>query len=124
MEASWPDIPEDVAIDVMPASNGEYAPKPPTRQQIAIMLLQDEKIEHSRRRFNMDRRSFVRIAAAYTIGISATNTVADLASSRPAVTGGFSTDRFRAGAVRSQLSDRRDEGCGCGRGNRREFLVR
>ncbi|MGQ0632360.1 MAG: hypothetical protein ACT4P1_15165 [Sporichthyaceae bacterium] len=72
---TWPDIPEDVSIDVMPASNGEYVPKPPTRQQIQIMKLQDEKIEHYRRRFNMDRRSFVRTAAGYAIGIWAINAV-------------------------------------------------
>ncbi len=72
---TWPDVPEDVAIDVMPASNGEYVPKPPSRNQLHIMALQDEKIEHYRRKFNMDRRSFVRTAAAYAIGISAINTV-------------------------------------------------
>ncbi len=72
---TWPDVPEDVAIDVMPCSNGEYVPKPPSRNQLAIMALQDEKIEHYRRRFAMDRRSFVRTAAAYAIGISAINTV-------------------------------------------------
>ncbi len=72
---TWPDIPEDVAIDVMPTSNGEYVPKPPTRQQIAIMALQDEQIEIQRRRFNMSRRSFVRTSAAYAIGIWAINAV-------------------------------------------------
>jgi hypothetical protein len=72
---TWPDVPEDVAIDVMPCSNGEYVPKPPSRSQLQIMALQDEKIEHYRRKFNMDRRSFVRTAAAYAIGISAINTV-------------------------------------------------
>ncbi|MGQ0467434.1 MAG: hypothetical protein ACT4QG_19225 [Sporichthyaceae bacterium] len=71
----WPDIPEDVAIDVMPTSNGEYVPKPPTRQQLQIMALQDQEIEAQRRRFGMDRRSFVRTAAAYAIGIWAINAV-------------------------------------------------
>jgi uncharacterized protein len=72
---TWPDIPEDVPIDVMPASNGEYVPKPPTKSQLQIMALQDEQVEHWRRRFNMDRRSFVRTAAGYAIGIWAINQV-------------------------------------------------
>jgi hypothetical protein len=74
-KASWPDIPEDVAIDVMPTSNGEYVPKPPTQKQLAIMALQDQEIERQRRLFNMDRRSFVRTAAAYAIGLWAINVV-------------------------------------------------
>ncbi|MGQ0624098.1 MAG: hypothetical protein ACT4PP_05495 [Sporichthyaceae bacterium] len=72
---TWPDISEDVAIDVMPTSNGEYVPKDPTAAQIRIMALQDEQIEIHRRRFNMDRRAFVRTAAAYSIGIWAINAV-------------------------------------------------
>jgi uncharacterized protein len=71
----WPDPPEDVAIDVMPASNGEYIPQDPTPAQIRIMALQNEKIEEVRRRFGMSRRQFVRTAAAYGIGVWAIDQV-------------------------------------------------
>jgi uncharacterized protein len=74
----WPDPPEDVAIDVMPASNGEYLPgfgRGPSPQQRAIMDLQNEQIEHHRRRFGMSRRDFVRTAAAYAIGVWAIDQV-------------------------------------------------
>ncbi len=71
----WPDMPEDVAIDVMPASNGEYMPKPPTPEQQAIMALQDEKVEEVRRKFGMSRRDFVRTAGAFAIGVWAIDQV-------------------------------------------------
>jgi hypothetical protein len=71
----WPDPPEDVAIDVMPASNGEYIPRDPTPAQLRIMALQNEKIEEVRRRFGMSRRQFVRTAAAYGIGVWAIDQV-------------------------------------------------
>lgn len=71
----WPDPPEDVAIDVLPASNGEYIPKDPSPQQLKIMALQNEKIEEERRRFGMSRRDFVRTAAAYGIGVWAIDQV-------------------------------------------------
>jgi uncharacterized protein len=70
-----PEIPEDPAIDVLPASNGEYVPKPPSRQQRAIMALQDEKIEECRTRFGMSRREFVRTSAAMGIGVWAINQI-------------------------------------------------
>jgi uncharacterized protein len=63
------ELSEDLPIDVLPFSNGEYLPRPATRRQQAIMALQDEKVEEYRRRFNMSRRDFVRSAAALTIGI-------------------------------------------------------
>jgi len=71
----WPDPPEDVAIDVLPASNGEYVPKDPSPAQLRIMALQNEKIEETRRRFGMNRRQFVRTAAAYSIGVWAIDQV-------------------------------------------------
>ena len=71
----WPDPPEDVAIDVLPASNGEYVPKDPSPAQLRIMALQDEKIEETRRKFGMSRRQFVRTAAAYSIGVWAIDQV-------------------------------------------------
>lgn len=70
-----PDVPEDPAIDVLPASNGEYVPKPPSQKQQAIMALQNQKIEETRRRFGMSRREFVRTSAAMGIGVWAVNQV-------------------------------------------------
>ena len=72
---SWTDPPEDVAIDVLPCSNGEYVPKDPSPNQLKIMALQNEKIEETRRRFNMTRRDFVRTSAAYAIGVWAIDKV-------------------------------------------------
>jgi uncharacterized protein len=62
------ELTEDLPMDVLPVSNGEYFPGRPTREQRAIMALQDEKIEETRRRFGMSRRDFVRTAAAMSIG--------------------------------------------------------
>ncbi|MPZ64646.1 MAG: hypothetical protein GEU83_03715 [Pseudonocardiaceae bacterium] len=69
------DPPEDPAIDVLPASNGEYVPKPPSRRQRAIMALQDQKIEEQRHKFGLSRRDFVRTAAAMGIGVWAVDQV-------------------------------------------------
>lgn len=71
----WPDLPEDMPLDVLPASNGEFVPPPATPEQRAVMALQNEGIEHWRRRFNMSRRDFVRTAAAMAIGFWALETV-------------------------------------------------
>ena len=70
-----PEPPEDPAIDVLPASNGEYVPKPPNKRQLAIMGLQNEKIEGECRRFGMNRRDFVRTSAAMAIGVWAVNQI-------------------------------------------------
>jgi hypothetical protein len=79
MSQSWkhylPDPSEDPAIDVLPASNGEYVPQNPSPAQRRIMALQDEKIEALRRRFGMSRRQFVRTAAAYAVGVWAIDQV-------------------------------------------------
>jgi hypothetical protein len=66
---------EDLPIDVMPASNGEFVPPAPTNEQRMIMQLADEETEKARRRFGMSRRDFVRSAAAYGIGLSAINQI-------------------------------------------------
>jgi uncharacterized protein len=63
------ELSDDLPIDVLPFTNGEYLPHPATPRQEAIMALQNEKVEEYRRRFGMSRRSFVRSAAAMTIGI-------------------------------------------------------
>jgi uncharacterized protein len=65
---SWPDQWEGLPVDVLPASNEEYIPPPPTATQIAIMDLQNREIERWRRKFNMSRRRFVRTSAAMAIG--------------------------------------------------------
>ncbi|HEX8065230.1 MAG TPA: hypothetical protein VF520_01755 [Thermoleophilaceae bacterium] len=72
---SWPDMSEALPVDVMPCSNDEYFPPPPTREQIEIMRLADRETERIRRRFNMSRRRFVRTAAATAIGFWAIDAV-------------------------------------------------
>src|SRR4051812_36957342 len=59
---------EDMPVDVLPASNGEFVPPPPTREQKLIMRLQDEKAEEVRRTMGYSRREFVRSAAALGVG--------------------------------------------------------
>jgi hypothetical protein len=72
---SWPDYPETLPVDVMPASNEEYLPPPPTKEQIAIMRLAEAETERYRRKFKMTRGQFVRTAAATAIGFWAIDTV-------------------------------------------------
>jgi len=67
---------ESMPVDVLPASNGEFIPGPPTRAQRAIMALQEEEGEKVRRRLGLTRRQFVRTAAAMGVGYWAINTVA------------------------------------------------
>ena len=72
---SFPDIREDLPVDVMPASNEEFFPPPPTREQIGIMQLADAETERYRRLFNVSRAQFVRLAAATAIGFWAIDAV-------------------------------------------------
>ena len=72
---SYPDISEDLPVDVMPASNEEFFPPPPTEEQIGIMQLADAETERYRRMFNMSRAQFVRTAAATAIGFWAIDVV-------------------------------------------------
>src|SRR3954451_6672234 len=78
---SWRDpdneqwLSERMPVDVMPASNGEFIPPPPTAAQHRIMELQNEAAEDLRRRMGLSRRSFVRSAAAMGIGFWAINQV-------------------------------------------------
>jgi predicted TIM-barrel fold metal-dependent hydrolase len=69
---------ESLPVDVLPASNGEFLPKPPSDEQKLIMARADEATEDMRRKFGMNRREFVRTAAAYGVGIWAINQVRDL----------------------------------------------
>lgn len=59
---------EDLPVDVLPCSNGEFLPPDPSQDQLNIMRLADQETEKARRRFNMPRREFVRTAAAMAIG--------------------------------------------------------
>src|SRR3954453_23486910 len=59
----------------MPASNEEYLPPPPTREQIAIMELQNREVERWRRKFGMSRRRFVRTSGAMAIGFWAIDAI-------------------------------------------------
>jgi hypothetical protein len=80
---SWADMPEDLPVDVMPCSNEEYFPPPPSREQLAIMRIADAEVERMRRKFNMSRRQFVRTAAATAIGFWAIDLV------RPGIFGNY-----------------------------------
>jgi hypothetical protein len=71
----WPDLPEGLPVDVLPASNGEFVPPPPTREQQLVMRLANNETERWRRKFNMSRREFVRTAAAMSIGFWAIDRV-------------------------------------------------
>jgi len=68
---------EELPIDVLPVSNGEFIPPPPEREQIQIMALANEYSEDMRRKFGMSRRQFVRTAAAYGLGLAAINQIRD-----------------------------------------------
>jgi predicted TIM-barrel fold metal-dependent hydrolase len=80
---SWSAMPEDLPVDILPASNEEYLPPPPSREQIGIMRLADEETERWRRRFNMSRAEFVRTTAAMTIGFWAIDVI------RPGIFGNY-----------------------------------
>src|SRR5437762_3297688 len=66
---------EDLPIDVIPASNGEFFPPETTDQQRSIMSLADAEVERTRRRFGLSRRDFVRTAASFSIGLWAIDEV-------------------------------------------------
>ena len=72
---SWPDQWEGLPVDVLPSSNGEYIPPPPSQEQLLIMHLQDREVERYRRKFNMSRRRFVRTSMAMSIGFWAIDAV-------------------------------------------------
>jgi predicted TIM-barrel fold metal-dependent hydrolase len=69
---------EDLPVDVLPASNGEFLPEAPSREQKLIMATASDEVEEVRRKFGLSRREFVRTAAAYGIGLWAINQVSDL----------------------------------------------
>jgi hypothetical protein len=69
-------LPEDLPVDILPASNNEFYPRGPNAQEIRIMRLADEKTEEVRRRTGMSRRDFVRTGLAMAIGFWAVDAVA------------------------------------------------
>jgi len=71
----WPDPTEALPVDVLPCSNGEFVPPPPTARQRAIMALAEAETERLRRRFGLSRRQFVRTAAAMAVGFWAIDLV-------------------------------------------------
>jgi len=74
---SWPDPSEDLPVDILPASNGEYVPREPTQRELDMMSLANEETERWRRKFGMSRRAFVRTAAATAIGFWAIDMLGD-----------------------------------------------
>ena len=72
---SWPDLSEDLPLDVTPYSNGEFFPPPPTENQKRIMALANAESERLRAKMGLSRRQFVRTAAAYAVGLWAINQV-------------------------------------------------
>ncbi|HET7721982.1 MAG TPA: hypothetical protein VFK43_18570, partial [Acidimicrobiales bacterium] len=58
----WADPTARLPVDVLPCSNGEFVPPPPTARQRAIMALAEAETERWRRRVGMSRRDFVRTA--------------------------------------------------------------
>ena len=78
-------MPEDLPVDILPASNEEYEPPPPSREQIGMMRLAEQETERWRRKFNMSRAEFVRTTAAMAIGFWAIDVV------RPGIFGSYGT---------------------------------
>jgi uncharacterized protein len=72
---SWPDLSEDLPVDVLPCSNDEYFPPPPSQEQLAIMRIANAETERWRRKFRLTRSQFVRTAAATVIGFWAIDMV-------------------------------------------------
>jgi hypothetical protein len=72
---SWDDPSEELPVDVLPCSNGEFLPPAASPQQRAIMALAGAETDRWRRRYGMSRRSFVRTAAATTIGLWAIDAI-------------------------------------------------
>jgi hypothetical protein len=72
---SWPDLPEDLPLDVMPCSNGEFVPPKPTPEQVEVMRIANVETDRMARKMGMKRRDFVRTSAAMAIGFWALDQV-------------------------------------------------
>jgi hypothetical protein len=68
-------MPEDLPLDILPASNEEYFPPSSSREHRLMMELADREAERWRRKFGMTRAQFVRTAAAMAIGFWAIDVV-------------------------------------------------
>jgi hypothetical protein len=68
-------LPDSLPINVIPASNEEFVPPPPTREQIAIQKIAMEEIDRQARRHGTTRRRFLQKSAAYAITMTAINQV-------------------------------------------------
>lgn len=71
----WPEPHERMPVDVLPVSNGEHFPPPPTPEQREIMAAAEREGERLRRRMGLSRRQFVRTAAATAVGLWAIDAV-------------------------------------------------
>src|SRR5688500_18708620 len=89
---------EDLPVDVLPCSNDEFFPLPPSKEQIRIMQIADAETERWRHKFNMSRREFVRTSAAMAIGFWAIDTV------RPGIYGNY-------GGLAQAVSTGRPDAC-------------
>jgi hypothetical protein len=72
---SWPELNENLPVDVMPNSNGEFIPKLPTKEQRAIMQLAREESDRLARKMGMSRRHFLRTSMGMAVGFWAINQV-------------------------------------------------
>jgi uncharacterized protein len=69
-------LPEDLPVDILPASNNEFYPRSANADELRIMRVAEAKTEEVRRRTGMSRRDFVRTGLAMAIGFWAIDNVA------------------------------------------------
>jgi predicted TIM-barrel fold metal-dependent hydrolase len=67
---------ENLPFDILPCSNGEFLPRPPSATELEIMRVADAETERVRRSMGMSRRDFVRTSGAFAIGLWAIDQVA------------------------------------------------
>ena len=68
-------LPDRLPIDVQPASNGEFVPRDPTREEKAIMRVAMEECDRQARHHGLSRRRFLQTGAAYAACLAAINHV-------------------------------------------------
>ena len=69
------ELPDALPINVLPASNEEFVPPPPTKEQLAIHDLAMKECERQARRHGVSRRRFLQTSAAYAVTMAAINHV-------------------------------------------------
>jgi hypothetical protein len=72
---SWPELNENLPVDVMPNSNGEFIPKAPTTEQRAIMQLARAESDRWAQKMGVSRRHFLRTTMGMAVGFWAINQV-------------------------------------------------